>query len=163
MSLDGQRIQARRGYTRFKLITNRNVRQILQARIVTDGMRRGMKGGGRSLVKQQMVSFTMYRGTLCTVVCPTCRVWQSYDGYRSKQTEPHHMHGTQWGVICPIESPDNKDIGLTKHFAVLARVTERGVVQDDVRKCLVDLGMVVSRWATGTPVWLNGTPQGVIS
>jgi hypothetical protein len=30
--------------TRFKLITNRNVRQILQARIVTDGMRRGMKG-----------------------------------------------------------------------------------------------------------------------
>jgi DNA-directed RNA polymerase beta subunit len=49
------------------------------------------------------------------------------------------------GVICPIESPDNKDIGLTKHFAVLARVTERGVVQDDVRKCLVDLGMVVSR------------------
>jgi hypothetical protein len=23
--------------------------------------------------------------------------------------------------------------------------------------------MVVSRWATGTPVWLNGTPQGVIS
>jgi hypothetical protein len=38
-------------------------------------------------------------------------------------------------------------------------VTERGVVQDDVRKCLVDLGMVVSRWATGTPVWLNGTPQ----
>jgi DNA-directed RNA polymerase beta subunit len=67
------------------------------------------------------------------------------------------------GVICPIESPDNKDIGLTKHFAVLARVTERGVVQDDVRKCLVDLGMVVSRWATGTPVWLNGTPQGVIS
>jgi DNA-directed RNA polymerase beta subunit len=43
------------------------------------------------------------------------------------------------GVICPIES-DNKDIGLTKHFAVLARVTERGVVQDDVRKCLVDLG-----------------------
>jgi DNA-directed RNA polymerase beta subunit len=73
----GQRIQcqARRGYTRFKLITNRNVRQILQARIVTDGMRRGMKGMGRSLVKQQMVSFTMYRGTLCTVVCPTCRVW----------------------------------------------------------------------------------------
>jgi hypothetical protein len=65
-------------------------------------------------------------------------------------------------VICPIESPDNKDIGLTKHFAVLARVTERGVVQDDVRKCLVDLGMV-GRWATGTPVWLNGTPQGVIS
>jgi hypothetical protein len=37
-------------------------------------------------------------------------------------------------------------------------VTERGVVQDDVRKCLVDLGMVV-RWATGTPVWLNGTQK----
>jgi hypothetical protein len=32
--------------TRFKLITNRNVRQILQARIVTDGMRRGMKAWG---------------------------------------------------------------------------------------------------------------------
>jgi hypothetical protein len=83
----------------------------------------------------------MYRGTLCTVVCPTCRVSQSYDGYRSKQTNLTTCTVLN-GSDLSIESPDNKDIGLTKHFAVLARVTERGVVQDDVRKCLVDLGMV---------------------
>jgi hypothetical protein len=103
---------------------------------------------GRSLVKQQMVSFTMYRGTLCTV-CPTCRVGNPMTDTARSKREPHHMHGTQWGVI--VRSPDNKDIGLTKHFAVLARVTERGVVQDDVRKCLVDLGMVVVGGRRGHP------------
>jgi hypothetical protein len=66
---------------------------------------------GRSLVKQQMVSFTMYRGTLCTVVCPTCRLANPMTDTARSKREPHHARYSM--VICPIESPDNKDIGLT--------------------------------------------------
>lgn len=33
------------------------------------------------------------------------------------------VHGTQWGKICPSETPEGQDVGLTKYLAVMAKVT----------------------------------------
>ena len=33
------------------------------------------------------------------------------------------VHGTQWGKICPSESPEGQEVGLTKYLAMMAKVT----------------------------------------
>lgn len=40
-----------------------------------------------------------------------------------KIREPHRLNGSQWGVMCPCESPDGASIGLLKNFALLCHVT----------------------------------------
>ena len=33
------------------------------------------------------------------------------------------VHGTQWGKICPSETPEGQEVGLTKYLAAMAKVT----------------------------------------
>jgi DNA-directed RNA polymerase beta subunit len=57
-------------------------------------------------------------------------------------------HGSHWGVVCPIDD----------RLAVMAHVTAPDVPFADVERALHELG--AAPCATGTPVWLNGTPVG---
>lgn len=141
-----------------ELITKRNVRHILKASVITDGLRRGLKGSWGAMAEtQDGIVHDVPRYTMHGAMSYLSRIASQMSEVARSQREPHHLHGTHWGVVCPIESPDNKDIGLTKHFAVMAHVTGRGVSATDVKRALRDLGAVS---AVGTPVWLNGTPVG---
>jgi DNA-directed RNA polymerase II subunit RPB2 len=40
-----------------------------------------------------------------------------------KIREPHRLTGSQWGVMCPCESPDGASIGLLKNLAILCHIT----------------------------------------
>ncbi|MGC8538499.1 MAG: DNA-directed RNA polymerase subunit B'' [Candidatus Micrarchaeia archaeon] len=33
------------------------------------------------------------------------------------------VHGTQWGKICPSETPEGQEVGLTKYLSIMAKVT----------------------------------------
>ena len=37
--------------------------------------------------------------------------------------EARSVHGTHWGRLCPIETPDGPQCGLVKNLALLAQVT----------------------------------------
>lgn len=39
---------------------------------------------------------------------------------RGKNTEPRQIHGTQYGFICPAETPEGESCGLVKHMASTA-------------------------------------------
>lgn len=45
------------------------------------------------------------------------------DASTNKMTGPRHLHNTQWGSICPFESPEGPKIGITKNLALLAGIT----------------------------------------
>ena len=61
----------------------------------------------------------------------------SYFGYAShvrrldvqlsmlKLVNPHRLYGSQYGMICPVESPDGAHIGLVKHLALTCEITGR--------------------------------------
>jgi len=47
------------------------------------------------------------------------------------------LHSTQWGIICPVESPDGSNIGIKKHLTMLAHVTfgcDSGPIIDCLRE-----------------------------
>ena len=41
----------------------------------------------------------------------------------AKLDEPRKLRASQWGALCPVESPDGGNIGLMNHLTVLARVS----------------------------------------
>lgn len=58
-----------------------------------------------------------------------------------KLTTPHRTDASQWGYMCPIESPDGENIGLLKHMAVTCEIT-REESTNSIQEELLKMGMV---------------------
>ncbi len=54
--------------------------------------------------------------------------------------EARDVHGTHWGRLCPIETPDGPQCGLVKNLALLAEVTTEND-EEPVEKLLKDMGV----------------------
>lgn len=44
-------------------------------------------------------------------------------GKEGKQAKPRQLHNTQWGMICPCETPEGGSIGLVKNLALMAYIS----------------------------------------
>ena len=58
-----------------------------------------------------------------------------------KLVEPHRLDSAQWGMMCPIESPDGANIGLLKHLSSSCEITLESS-REDMHRCMKDLGMI---------------------
>ena len=133
------------------LVNESNVRTLFPARIVTEGMMRSMRGrwgaeaevrpgqaesggGGAKAGVVQDLSRTSYMTYLAHVRRVNNPIPRGV-----KVAEPHKLLGSQWGVFCPIDSPDGPNIGLLKHVALLCAFTlgaparERGRLLERLR------------------------------
>ena len=80
----------------------------------------------------------------------------------SNKPEPRRYHGSQMGFMCPIDSPDGRNIGYIKSLAVLAQIST-AFPSAKVRELLVQSKMIrfladihPSTWnPMWTPVFLN--------
>ena len=54
--------------------------------------------------------------------------------------EARDVHGTHWGRLCPIETPDGPQCGLVKNLALMADVTTEGD-ESKVEKMLQEMGV----------------------
>ena len=41
----------------------------------------------------------------------------------AKVVKPRLLHGTQWGMIDPMDTPDGGNVGFHKHLAISTRIT----------------------------------------
>ena len=82
------------------------------------------------------------------------------------RSQPHFeardLHPTQWGRLCPSETPEGQNCGLVKNAALIIDVSE-GFREEDVQWLLRDLGVkeVKGQQQTGTRVYVNGDLVGV--
>lgn len=122
----------------INIIHKGNLTHIFRSYIIEDGMKKSLKGGwGKSMidtiqdadaVKEGIVQ-DMSRISHLSYMSHIRRVNTPMDP-TSKIVAPHRLHPSQYGVMCPIESPDGASIGLLKHFAILCNVTfESGVAR----------------------------------
>ncbi len=74
------------------------------------------------------------------------------------RSQPHFeardLHPTQWGRLCPSETPEGQNCGLVKNAALIIDVSE-GFPEQDVRWTLKDLGLGPVKDG-GTRVFVNG-------
>lgn len=117
------------------LINKGNMNTIFQPHIIEDGMRKSLKGSwGKLMIKEdfkaedlenikQEIVQDLNRFSYAGTISHLRRCNTPLDPTAVKMVGPHKLHTTQWGIMCPAESPDGASIGLLKNFAILANVT----------------------------------------
>ncbi len=76
------------------------------------------------------------------------------------RSQPHFeardLHPTQWGRLCPNETPEGQNCGLVKNAAHMIDVSE-AVREDDVKALLLEAGVIEPEdWSEGSRVHVNG-------
>ena len=84
----------------------------------------------------------------------------------SNKKEPRRFHASQMGLMCPVDSPDGRNIGYIKALAIMARISTP-IAMDAVRTMIKGYIRPItsvhpSTWQpTWTPVFLNADLVGV--
>lgn len=106
--------------------------------IITDRLKTALATGnwvgGRTGVSQ-LLDRTNWMSTLShlrRVVSPLSRTQPLF--------KARDVHGTQWGRICPFETPEGPNCGLVKNLAVLTQITV-GTNEEPIEELLYKLGV----------------------
>lgn len=109
---------------RLNIVTESNFSRLFPASIIEDHMYKSMKGswGLTGDPSEQGIVQDLSRLSYVSYISHVRRVNTPID--RSiKLVEPHRLDTPQWGMMCPIESPDGGNIGLLKHMATTCEIT----------------------------------------
>lgn len=85
----------------------------------------------------------------------------------AKLVEPRRLHSSQWGYICPIETPDGGNVSLLKHLSIMAHVSPE-LSSKELYPLLSKIGMVSLKDMTydlihiAHKVFINGHWAGVV-
>jgi DNA-directed RNA polymerase II subunit RPB2 len=126
------------------LVNVNNIPNIFKYDIIENGMRKSLKGSWgisetNKDIKQGLVqdlSRFSYIGSMShlrrvnTPMDPTAKI-----------VAPHRLHPSQWGIMCPCESPDGASIGLLKNLAIMCHITFDTNV-NNVLNCLKDHNLI---------------------
>ena len=106
------------------LINSNNLKKIFDASIISDNMLKSFKGnwGGMDDPSKEGIVQDLNRLSYLGYLSHVRRINTPID--RSvKLVEPHRLGGTQFGSMCPVESPDGANIGLLKHFPIFTLIS----------------------------------------
>ena len=86
----------------------------------------------------------------------------------SKTIGPRKLHNSQWGFVCPTESPDGGNVGIINHLSIIAKVTTN-ISETGIIECLQDINIlsindtVINDFYNKTKIFLNGRIFGLHS
>ena len=74
----------------------------------------------------------------------------------TKQREPRRLHSSSWGLMCPIDNPDGRNIGMIKSFSLFCKVSTQSF-SAEIKKLVFDQDNVRAIAAihpsTWNPLW----------
>lgn len=106
---------------------NRNINSVLvKLNSITSGfkvcMNTGNWGTSNSAYKKIGVSQILNRLTHASMISHLRRITATV-GKEGKLTKLRQIHQSQWGVVCPSETPEGQSCGVVKNFSLLTRLT----------------------------------------
>ena len=115
----------------LEIITTNNIYKIVKPTIIDGGLKYalatgnwGVKSGGKGNMKVgtaqvlNRLSYLSYISHLRRLSSPNDKT--SSNG---KIVKPRKLHETQWGYICPAETPEGQPVGLVKNLALTSKIT----------------------------------------
>lgn len=126
-----QRLVKRGKFQSIKII----IRNELLTSRIKSAMATGMWIGGRKGISQNID-----RTNALSTLSHLQRVVSLLDSTQ-ENFEARELHGTHFGRLCPIETPEGTPVGLRKNLAMLCEVTQQEMDDEKLKKALVDLGM----------------------
>jgi DNA-directed RNA polymerase beta subunit len=126
-----QRLVKRGKFNSIKII----IRDKLLTGRITSAMATGSWPGSRQGVSQN-IDRTNFLGTmshLSRVVSLLSSTQENFDA--------RALHGTHWGKLCPIETPEGTSIGLRKNLAMLCDISHDDADKDKIKAAIEKLGL----------------------
>ncbi len=121
-----------------------NLNKKLKPNEIESGLKFSLSNGSWGLKNASKpktgVSQTLNRITYLNALSSLRRIVLPMDK-KMKTLEPRKLHCTQWGVICPYETPEGAPIGIVKHMALMCHITIPSS-SDIVKSYLDELGVV---------------------
>ena len=109
----------------INVINKVNVSKIIKSTIIDSGMRYALATGNwgiKSNKNKQGVAQVLNRLTYNSMISHLRRINTPIEK-SGKLVQPRKLHSTQWGIICPAETPEGASVGLVKNLAVAASIT----------------------------------------
>lgn len=142
--------QLERGYVRKKeLKISSAIRPDVLTQRMYHAMATGDWVGGRAGVSQ-LLDRTCNMSMLSHLRRVTSPLTRSQPHFEARD-----LHPTQWGRLCPNETPEGQNCGLVKNLALMVDISE-GVDEKNVIKMLSDLGIKPVKREILGKVYVNG-------
>ena len=100
---------------------------IFRNRITEAGFARAFKGdwGSEAHTKKPGVLQDLSRLSFFSTTAQLRKTNTPIAADGAKVVGPRLINSTQWGILCPIHSPDGGNVGLHKHISILTNITKR--------------------------------------
>lgn len=143
-----------------------NIIMHIKPNTIEQGLRQALSTGtfGTRKGLAQMLSRLNYLHSLAflrKVITPTI------DTATNKLTSPRHLHMTQYGVMCPLETPEGHKVGIIKNFAMSNNVSLTMVSQESIIRKYLE-GKYIKMESVEyldhhryTTIWFNGNYVGL--
>lgn len=103
-------------------ITDANKNDVFDSLIITTGLTSSLKGSW-GLNKEQLGIVQDLNRISYMSMMSHLRLVSSPMDPSIKLRKPHELNTSQFGIMCPVESPDGQSIGLLKNFAIMCHVS----------------------------------------
>lgn len=142
--------------------------KIIKSSIIDSGLRYALATGNwgiKSNKNKQGVAQVLNRMTYNSTVSHLRRVNTPIEK-SGKLVQPRKLHPTQWGIICPAETPEGASVGLVKNLSMAANITVSSN-STNVRELIKELGTIefgaisITSFHKMTKVVVNGDIVGV--
>ena len=149
----------------YQMISEENKRKIFNARHMETFLKSFGAAFGTAMSKRQGIVQPLNRNSALGYTSHIRRILTPLPN-DSKSIGPRKLHNSQWGFICPSESPDGGNVGIINHLTVGSSVSFH-VAEKSLYTCLLDHGMIPNQAITSEDlggsikVFLNGTLIGI--
>jgi DNA-directed RNA polymerase II subunit RPB2 len=154
----------------INVINSNNVYKVMKSTTIESGLKYSLATGNwgiRNNVSKtkQGVAQVLSRHTYNSTISHLRRINTPMDK-TGKLVQPRKLHCTQWGIICPAETPEGSGVGLVKNLSMMTQIT---VASDatHIKTMLPEMGVELyngrnlAKFAKQTHVVVNGDLMGI--
>jgi DNA-directed RNA polymerase II subunit RPB2 len=127
----------------INVVGKSNVYKLIKPTIIEAGLKYGLATGNWGVKTSRMrqgVAQVLNRLTYIASLSHLRRVNTPIEK-TGKLVQPRKLHATQWGMVCPSETPEGASVGLVKNLALLTNITVHAP-SEPIHSVLDDLGIV---------------------
>jgi DNA-directed RNA polymerase II subunit RPB2 len=155
--------------TNFISLLQDNYKDFFKERIIEDGFKKGFKGnwGADTNTKRVGLVQDLNRLSWFTFISHLRKISLPIDP-TSKVVGPHYLHGSQWGIIDPVDTPDGGNVGIHKHMAISTAITNGFSAAPLIKWLRANTPLKLlqecsnSMLASSTKMFINGNWIGVV-